>query len=445
MTTTVKKDSNPDLYESDPSRSMQIPYNSTNYSQESSTRSNLDRARWSEQDMEILFGWFQDPQNLASYTTGIKAKAMRAMAEKIPGKTDRQILNKMTALENHYHQCKARLKQGIPLTERDLECGIDSAQAKVKSIFRYYYEMDQILGSQPQSSTADNGYNNLSRADQTDYDSPRANASNGTPQIQQISHHSMGERGSPLLANTSNRASFPTSGGYTPEAYPHETYTHDSFTQPKYASHATSSTNARQFPLDSTNDPLPRLSSARSEGHSYHSRDVTSASNSRSSRRDLTDSYLNLAPLDPRHGSRSHESHVAKDKIVHSSKSSSSTHERRIRIAEEKLAFKRARHEEIMSLAYRQFEAEEEARRFSQRQHEELLNMRKLEYQIRSEELALEKLRLGITSEFKTLSLELKPNLVVSPADESHTESSNNLDIGQVHQSLSQSLNESTE
>lgn len=448
MAMTSKKELNPDLPENDPSRSTQINYSSTNYSQEPSSRSSIDRARWSEQDMEILFNWFQDPQNLASYTTGIKAKAVRAMAEKIPGKTDRQVLNKMTSLENSYHQCKARLKQGIPLTERDLECGIDSAQAKVKSIFRYYYEMDQILGSQPQSSSADTGYNNSGRAeDQIEYDSPHANASSAVPQIQQISHHSLGERASPSLANASNRASFPTSGGYTPEDYPHETYTHESFTQPKYASHAASSSNPHQLNLDLTNDALPRASSARSEGHNCHSRENEAlAVNSRHLRREPNDSYLNLAPIDPRYGSHSHVSHVAKDKIVHSSKSLSSSHERRLKIAEEKLAFKRARHGEILALAYRHLEAEEEARRISQQQHEELINMRKLEYQIRCEELALEKIRLGVTSELRSPSAMFKPNTLPRVIDQPHTEFSSNPDSNQGNfRSFSEGPNELAE
>ncbi|KAJ9064033.1 hypothetical protein DSO57_1034703 [Entomophthora muscae] len=421
MAAFVKKEPNSDLYESDQSRSNPSTYHTLNYSQESNSR-NLDRARWSEHDMEILFSWFQDPQNLASYTTGVKAKAMRAMAEIIPGKTDRQVLNKMTALENHYHQCKTRLKQGIPLTERDLECGIDSAQAKVKSIFRYYYEMDQILGSQSQTTTTDTGYNPQSRLEeQTDYDSPRAIAPNGTQPTQQISHHSIGERISPSIAPTSNRPSFPASGGYTPEAYPQETFSHESFSQPKYATQGVASNSTRRNPMDGSSDALPSLSLIRSEGHIYPQREAENPS--ASSRREPSDSYLTLAPLNSRHGNSrgtEPESNERNSKALNGA-----ARERRLRLAEEKLAFKRAKHQEVMSLAYRQLEAEEEARKISERQHQELLDMRKKEYQMRAEELALEKFRLGKSPEVTDRK---EPQIIISSANEGEADPAFNND-----------------
>lgn len=439
MAAYVKKEPNSDLYDSEQTRAN--PYHAINYSQESNAR-NFDRARWSEQDMEILFGWFQDPHNLASYTNGVKAKAMRAMAEKIPGKTDRQVLNKMTALENHYHQCKSRLKQGIPLTERDLECGIDSAQAKVKSIFRYYYEMDHILGTQPQSAPVDMGYSHQSRhEEQPDYDSPRILAPNGAPHPQQIAHHSLTERISPSVASASNRASFPASGGYTPETYPQETFTHESYNQPKYATHGSSSNLNRRNPNDG-NEALPNMSSIRPESHNYQQRDHD---NPPPSRREPGDSYLTLAPLNSRHGEpRTNEQESANRGTVGYKGTADISSDRRVRLAEEKLAFKRAKHQESMALAYRQFEAEEEARKVAQRQHQEILDLRLKEYQLRVDELALERARLGIAAK-DTPSLPSEPHIVVTPAKECEAGTSITAQVQANTSSLSEAVSKPME
>lgn len=405
MTAVLKKEPDSDLYESE-ERNSQGNYT---FVPETSNRGGFDRARWSENDMLLLFRWFDDPENLRRYNHGIKVKAIRALAETIPGKTDRQVQNKMTALENHYNQCKAKLKQGIPLTERDMESGITTAPAKVKSIFRYYYELDHILNG---SSASGINYNS-GRNETNDYDSsPR---------------HHRGQR----MSYDSPAQSYPHNGHTGDKPYKYSSYVPSQRTHPSEQRDAVpnssvlqedNSPNSSNSHIQPSSDRAPKHSSAPAYStHLLPSR-ISDHINGTSAVPDSAEH--NSFKVKPAYSPNSEA------RVIHSSYRKTSRKDRLLSLEEEKLSFKRKRHAETIELANRQLEAEEKWRRQMHEDIQEDLQLRRLELQLRRDELNLlqQKPNQEPTQTFSGEQTPVKTPHVGSPAKITEKVSNGNID-----------------
>ncbi|KAI9294806.1 hypothetical protein K502DRAFT_365530 [Neoconidiobolus thromboides FSU 785] len=324
-----------------------------------------ERAKWSDEDIDTLFNWFKDPSNVQLYNFGIKAKAIRALAELLPSKSSRQIYNKMNSLESQYQATKLRLKQGIPITERDLSLGIDTAQTKVKSIFRYYYEMDKIVSLQ----------------------NPDKDAVRTFPVPLDENSYS----GSPAELNFQNENIEPLDQELNPSSSKNAYSTHGTET---YEQEAKSEPFARSYEEGVGSSPTTRIVNGeqivtiKNEGTEHSTfREGPGRRRGRKANHQLNTHFINTEPQ-----------HYVTDKPTDTS--ASERVEKAIKsdvssgYYESKLAHRKKIHEDYMALAKSQLESEAEARRLTHEEHKEWAAIRKLELEYKRTELILERIKL---------------------------------------------------
>ncbi|KAL7752641.1 hypothetical protein RI367_001643 [Sorochytrium milnesiophthora] len=117
---------------------------------------------WTHEEVDRLLEGLNDENIWREYTCGTKAEAYRLLVKNfLPARSTKNIEDKLTHLMKRYREIRtlvfSRPDGGVSvITDADLNKGIDTVEKKVKSMFAYYYDIEDRFGASllPQSATS---------------------------------------------------------------------------------------------------------------------------------------------------------------------------------------------------------------------------------------------------------------------------------------------------